>query len=236
MKDVDWTSFSAVFDLFLDYNPVYLEVLEAFLAEARAWPARPGMRVADLGAGTGNFSIAACRLWPDAIVHHVEPDAGMRGRARSKAIGLPNLHVVESDIAGFRAEPGSLSVIISVHVLYALSDPRGTLSAMFHWLEPGGRAFLVDLGRVVDMGDWMRFFVAHLVRELGIVEAARLLWRGREIARQNRIIRARQLDGSYWTHSTPEFADAVRQAGFRVLREEPCNRGVSDLVVAEKPA
>ncbi|OAB55232.1 hypothetical protein AY600_14135 [Phormidium willei BDU 130791] len=238
---VDWTSFANTYDMFLEYNPAYQEILRDSLAEVGAWRLPPGGWIADLGAGTGNLSLPACRLHPRARVLHLDGDPAMLALARDKWARTRQRHSDAGNLALVRGlaqqagiRPGSLSGAISVHMLYAVPEPEAVLRALATWLRPGARAVLCDLGRVVDLWDWRLFFLRYLGKRVGLPATARILWQGREIARQNKIIRARQREGVYWTHSLEEFAAAVRRAGLRVVTAKTCNRGYSDFVVAER--
>jgi len=222
--------------MFLQYNPAYQEILAEFQEEARNWPLESDSVIVDAGAGTGNFSLAASRIHPGSLTVHLEPDLRMIARARAKAGETPpaNLRMVRGRIEDDCIRSNSVSAMMCVHVLYSLPNPRDALATMHRWLLPAGRIFLCDLGRIVDLNDWTRFFIGHLRRRFGVIGTARILWKGRVVAQQNRIIRDRQRDGTYWTHSPAQFADIVEQTGFHVLSVRPCNRGYSHLVVAQK--
>ena len=231
---VDWTSFARSYDLFLKYNPAYQDIVKACRTELEKWRIPPGGWIGDIGGGTGNFSLEAGRLHPQARILHMDADPGMLAVARSKRDQalVGNLTFVRGLVQQGCLRPASLSGAICVHMLYATPKPQEALKTIRSWLCPGAPLFLCDLGRVVDLNDWRRFFFRHLRRQFGLLKAAMILWQGREIGRQNAVIRARQLDGTYWTHSLEEFTATVLDSGFDILETRTCNRDYSDLIIA----
>lgn len=237
MQATDWSSYAAVYDMIQAYNPAYQDLVARFEAEVRGWSLPSGRPIVDVGAGTGVFSLGWARAFPDHPVVHVEPDPGMNAVAarKARAAGLGNVSIVARGVDDADVAPGTAAAVSCVHALYTFPDPPAALARLHAWLAPGGRAFLCDAGRPVDVWEWSRFLAGHLVRTVGPVGAARVFWRGRETWRQNRRIRRAQLDGTYWTHSPEAFRAAVEAADFEVERVETCFRGYSDLVVARRP-
>ena len=71
----------------------------------------------------------------------------------------------------------------------------------------------------------------HLKSEHGLAGALRIIWQGREIAKQNRAILEAQKSGVYWLHSETEIAAAVSATGLQICRQQKVYRGQSDLLV-----
>jgi hypothetical protein len=106
---------------------------------------------------------------------------------------------------------------------------------MFRWLRPGGALFACDPGAPIDVGEWSRYVFRHMCADRGFARAALQVWRAREVIRQNRRI-GRAVDaGTYWRHDASTFRTAFEQAGFEVAETRSVYRGVSDLVIAQKP-
>ncbi len=233
---VDWSSYAAAYDEMAALNPAYQELLAAFRMATRDWTPRPGERMADLGAGTGNFSVELAQQFPECEVLHVDSDPAMNRVAEAKAESgrLRNLRVVASDLRSLDFPSGSLAALVSVHSLYTLPEPEQFLRRMHGWLRPGGVAFLCDFGRRMDVADWRRFLFRDCRRRFGLLPTLTRFYRGRVVAQANREIARRQDAGEFWTHDHDEFIAAVRRAGFEILNHSETYRGYSDLVVCHR--
>ena len=105
-----------------------------------AWDIRPGMRVLELGCGTGLMT----RLLLDrgAIVTSVDRSAPMLARARERA---PEATFISSDVTTFSTDDTFERVILS-YILHELAEPaRATaLTLARRALAPKGRVGVVD--------------------------------------------------------------------------------------------
>lgn len=231
---MNWTDYAVVYDLMAENNPAYQELLARCRSILAGNADAKILRVLDVGAGTGNFSLLAAQFFPTAEVVHLEPDAGMNFHARTKAQHLSNFTVLEQPVERAEFTDASFDLILSIHALYTMPQPQEQLRRLAGWLRPGGQALLCDCGRQMDVVNWRRFLFKHLWSEKGLCRAAALLWRGRQIARQNQTIADLQRSGRYWLHSPKEFRMAVEQSGLQIVSQELAYRGCSDLVVAQK--
>lgn len=101
---------------------------------------RPGMRVLDVGCGTGSVSILAKRLHPEIEIVGLDPDPRALSRARQRA-----------RVAGVKVgfEQGYANELPFPDA----SFERGLSSLMLHHLDPGVRvAALRELSRVIVPG------------------------------------------------------------------------------------
>lgn len=235
-KPVSWESYARKYDLLFQHNPFYQQIHRRVLRQVGQWDIHPGDRIADLGAGTGNYSLALARCFPQAEILHIDNNEGMNTRAFEKQneAGISNLRVLPFGIEDLHLDPGSLRALVSIHALYTFSEPQKVLEKMYEWLEPGGQAILVDAGRVVRVLDWQIALGKHLIRTCGLRKTLSIFREGREVSRQNAFIRRMQRNGTFWTHSHEEFLEAVRNAGFGILEADRTFRGISDWVVAQK--
>ncbi len=237
LPDTDWTGYATVYDLIAAHNPAYQDLVRRFRDIAGTWSPVPGSRLVDIGAGSGNFSLALAELYPDCTVIHLDGNAEMNAIAAGKAAArrLTNIEIRTADIDAFHLEPGSVAGVTAVHALYAFPDPRGVVRRLSEWLTPGGHVLACDPGRVLDTGEWARYIFGATVRRHGLVRAVRLYVRALAGLRQNRHIAQRQSAGSYWLHTLDEFRGVFGDAGLEVTTAIVTYRGCSDLVVARKP-
>lgn len=234
---VNWNTYAQTYDMLLAYNPFYQQLHEEVMEQVKKWDIQTGDLVADIGAGTGNYSLAIARRFPTANILHIDRDEGMNAVTAEKKEQeqLYNHHILSKGIDEVGLEEGSLRALISIHALYAFPNPTKVLRDMYDWLEPGGNAVLVDAGRIVNVLDWQLALSMRLIRRYGLRKTLEIFREGKEVSRQNAYIRSMQKNGTFWTHSHEEFCQAVQHAGFEVEYSQTCFRGISDLVVARKP-
>lgn len=224
----DWSAYAATYDMLSDFNPAYRDLLAEF--EGIASGIKTPEVIYDIGGGTGNYTQIAAEKFPASSVYLVEPDQGMRRRARDKLSACQNVSYIGSSLEEFEA-PQPADLVICVHALYAMPAPQERLGDLRQLLRPGGILFLIDLGRVLNVAEWRSYLFGQMVKDLGVVKACRVLWQGREIAKQNKAIAKAQQEGVYWTHSGPEMSSFAKEAGFDVLKQKSVYRGYSDLLL-----
>ncbi|MCC6611045.1 MAG: class I SAM-dependent methyltransferase [Burkholderiales bacterium] len=234
---MDWSQYAFVYDLMATNNPAYAEIVSMAKRDFNCHGVSHDGVIADLGAGTGNLSLELAAAFRQCRVHHVDSSPEMILHARKKAAwrGLTNLEFIESDVEGYLEHAPALAAALSVHSLYAVPKPRRVMTLLFQRLESGALFVACDLGRTLDIGDWAGYLFQEMRRRTGTLSALAAMIRGRAVASHNKMIRARQVSGEYWIHTTEEFAAAVREAGFDVVKALPVYRGYSDYVVARKP-
>ena len=113
MSQVNWSSYANVYDMILLYNPAYQEIISHFCHEIQSWPIHDGETVADVGAGTGNFSIELAKQFQNANILHIDADEGMNKVAESKSsrLKIENLSVVTTRFEELELSENSLAGI-----------------------------------------------------------------------------------------------------------------------------
>jgi len=111
---------------------------------------REGMRVADLGAGMGAYSIAAAKKVGDngrVYAVEVQKDFLQKIKNEAKAQGVDNVEVLWGDIeelGGTKIGDGAVDAVILSNVLFQVEDGKGLLSEAKRILTSGGSMLVVD--------------------------------------------------------------------------------------------
>lgn len=108
---------------------------------------KPGMVVADVGAGSGYFTFRmAKRVGPKGQVLAVDIQPEMLDiiRKRTKEKGLSNVKPVLGEITDPKLPANSVDLILLVDVYHEFSHPWEMTQAMVRSLKPGGRLVLVE--------------------------------------------------------------------------------------------
>lgn len=236
-SSVEWQTYAQSYDLLLSYNPYYQALRKQVLQEISKWQIPAGGTIADIGAGTGNYSIAIAKENPAITVYHIDRDPGMIDRAREKqtVYSLDNLRFFQQSIDETEFGQNSLSGIAAIHSLYTFPSPKQVLKKFYAWMEPGGYGIFVDPGRKVNVLSWQWAIGTHLIKNYGLRKTLEIMRSGKEVSRQNRKIQRMQARGEFWLHSHQEFCQAVQEAGFCIAHSDTTFRGISDLIIARKP-
>ncbi len=107
----------------------------------------PGMRVADVGAGTGFVSRRIARaVGPQGRVEavDVQPEMIERLTERARRENLLQIHPVLGTVDDVRLPPESVDMAIMVDVYHELEHPYEMLASIVRALRPGGRVVFVE--------------------------------------------------------------------------------------------
>jgi SAM-dependent methyltransferase len=108
---------------------------------------RPGMSVADVGAGGGELTVAlATEVGPTGQVFStdVDPNALEQIRARVTAAALQNVTVVQARAGDTGLRLKCCDAVILRRVYHHLSDPAATNVELLRALRPGGVLAIID--------------------------------------------------------------------------------------------
>jgi ubiquinone/menaquinone biosynthesis C-methylase UbiE len=112
---------------------------------------RPGMRVADIGAGSGLFTqLFARRVGPEGRVYAVDIVKAFLERiaTRAEAADLKNVQTVLGTERSVELAPGSVDVAFVCDTYHHFEYPRSSLDSIHRALKPGGELVLVEFKRV----------------------------------------------------------------------------------------
>jgi SAM-dependent methyltransferase len=108
---------------------------------------RPGMCVADLGAGTGYFSrylAAAVGEAGTVFAVDIEPGLVTHLRERAEHERTPNVVPILASADNPRLPVGSVDVVVIVNTVHHIDDRIGYLRRLRSVLKPGGRVVVID--------------------------------------------------------------------------------------------
>ena len=106
----------------------------------------PGMRVLDLGCGTGDLSLTVAEIvGPDGTVVGIDRSSDGFALARSKARGrgIANVDFVQSEILSYEG-PTPYDGLVGRWVLMHQPDPTAALHAATRSLRAGGTVVMID--------------------------------------------------------------------------------------------
>lgn len=103
--------------------------------------------VVDLGAGTGQFAVAAARVCARVIAVDVSPPMLAELRAKVAASGLENIEVHEGGFLSYRHTGEPADIVYSRWALHHVPDfwKVGALARIHAMLRPGGLLRLSDI-------------------------------------------------------------------------------------------
>jgi ubiquinone/menaquinone biosynthesis C-methylase UbiE len=114
----------------------------------------PQMAVADLGAGTGYFTVRLARAVPQGAVlaTDVEPDMIRYLTERATREHLGNVRAELATQADPRLAPASLDRVLIVDVWHHVADRSALATAIARALRPGGEVAIVDFTLAASHG------------------------------------------------------------------------------------
>lgn len=113
--------------------------------------AREGMRIADVGAGTGLFTLMfATKVGASGVVYAVDiaPKFVQHVDDAAKARGLHNVRGVVCTERSVELPPASIDVAFVCDTYHHFEYPRSTLASIHEALRPGGELIVVDFIRI----------------------------------------------------------------------------------------
>ena len=119
---------------------------------------RPGMTVADIGAGTGLFMPdLAHGVGPGGTVYAVDiaPAFLEHLRQRARAEGLDRVQVVAGTERSVELPPSSVDVAFVCDTYHHFEYPHSTLASLRDALKPDGVLVVVDFERRSDSRQWV---------------------------------------------------------------------------------
>lgn len=186
-----------------------------------------GLRVLDLGCGTGASTAALARVLPEADITAVDASAGMLDRARAKPwpdgvwfVCAPAEDLAEAGVTGH------FDAVFAAYLFRNVADPDAVLDAVHDLLAPHGRLAVHEYtlsGQPLHRAVWTavsRGLVLPVATALGDGDLYRHLWRS--------VVEFDTVD---------RFTDRVRARGFDRVRALPLpgwQTGITHTFVARR--
>lgn len=107
------------------------------------------MVIADLGAGSGFYSVAASYMVPRGKVYAVEiiPDFVTTIRNQARDLGIVNIQCILGDaekVGGTKIKTGIVDRVIASNMLFQVDDKDAFIEEVKRILKPGGKLLLID--------------------------------------------------------------------------------------------
>ena len=130
---------------------------------------KPDARVADIGAGTGYFTVRLAHMLPKGRIYaaDVEPEMVRHLAARAKRDGLANVTAVQAVLDDAKL-PEKVDLALLVDTYHHIDDRTRYFSRLKASLAPGGRVAIIDFTMDSESGPPPRARVApeQVKREL----------------------------------------------------------------------
>lgn len=124
-------------------------------------PLGPGVRVLDIGAGSGGLAIPAARTGAEVVAVDIAPTMVERLTARARADGLESLEARVGDGTALELEDDAFDVAVSLNGVSLFPDlPRG-LAEMIRVTRPGGRIAIGTFGPLPEV-EFIAYFIGAL--------------------------------------------------------------------------
>jgi SAM-dependent methyltransferase len=134
------------------YTSHWLAAITAAVQQAvRPLPEGRGLRILEIGAGTGGLTTHLLPLIEHELHSYTFTDvsAAFFGSAKQKLAGFPNVEYKLFDLEkpgiDQGLEPGQFDFIVGTNVLHAVSDLRAALRHVHTLLAPGGNLVFMDV-------------------------------------------------------------------------------------------
>ena len=118
---------------------------------------KPGDIVADIGSGSGSFSIPMAKaIAPNGILYAVDIDQKMLDFvARAKKEGVTNLRTVLGEYDDPKLPVKNVDVAFFHRVLHMIEHRQAYLNATAKYLKPDGRIVVIDKNPEDSPNNWM---------------------------------------------------------------------------------
>lgn len=107
---------------------------------------KPGMVVADIGAGSGYYTFRIAGLVPDGQVYAVDVQQQMVDllQTKKRTTGAGNVEVIRGSVENTNLPAGKIDLAFMVDVYHELEFPKEILASIHKALKPDGKLLLIE--------------------------------------------------------------------------------------------
>ena len=123
------------------------EAEEAPTKAIAALKLEPGTVVADVGAGSGYYSVLLARAVGErgrVYAIDIQPEMLALVRKKTEAAGLRNVDLVLGTVTDPKLPAEAVDLVLMVDVYHELAEPQSMLRALARALKPSGRLVLIE--------------------------------------------------------------------------------------------
>lgn len=252
---VDWDKYALQYDALTmgGANPAYEELVSHVSGVFNSGIIKPDSLIADIGGGTGNFTIPIAKKNPDSHFVILDTSQTMLDIANYKCqqTGLKNVETIycdAEDIADICFKKNRhFSAAFMVHALYTTggvndAKPREILGNIRDCLEKDAYFLISDINRQLDTKDWIPYCLKNMFntqrKEHGYVSSAmktaKFFFQNDQGKKANRFIDEKQRRGEYLMIGLDDFVNMHIESGFSRIKEKADHfyRGRDNYLVA----
>jgi predicted methyltransferase len=131
---------------------------------------RPGQTVADIGAGSGYYTMRVAPVVAPAgsvIAQDISARYLEKLKTRVRRAGVRNVRFVVGTSSDPRLPRGSIDVALLIHMYHEIAQPYALLYRLRASLKPGGLVAIVDLDRPTEQHGMPKALLACEVKAVG---------------------------------------------------------------------
>jgi ubiquinone/menaquinone biosynthesis C-methylase UbiE len=136
----------------------------------RALAIRPGQTVADIGAGSGYYTMRVSKVvgpTGTVIAQDIVPHYLSQLKSRTRRAGLKNVRFVQGTASDPNLPPASVDVALLIHMYHEIGQPYELLYRLRSSLKPDGQVAIVDLDRPSEQHGMPKALLVCEVKAVG---------------------------------------------------------------------
>ena len=230
INNVDWNRYAEQYDNVTcsGINPAYSQLQQRVFDYFDKLQLEGVSLFADLGGGTGNFSLDLAQKYPDTKFVIIDTSKKMLEIAGQKAKQrkLTNVDTIVTDcesldeVCNEYHQPFDHAIMI--HALYTTRSqedpekPKRILSKVCYNLKDDSSRFVIsDINRKLKTGSWIPYCLWHGYKKLGSLKKTLDFYKENDQSKKaNRFIDAMQDEGNFLLCSLDEMESMLKHSGF----------------------